>query len=77
VGTMAGAAIGATVMVCCFTGGPVTGASMNPARSLAPALFQGTTSNLWVYFLGPCIGATTAALLYKKIRGEDDNALPR
>lgn len=39
-GTMAGAAIGSTVLFCAILGGPVTGASMNPARSLAPAIFQ-------------------------------------
>lgn len=70
VGTMAGAAIGATVMLCAFMGGPVTGASMNPARSLAPALFQGTESSLWIYFLGPSIGALSAAFLYGWMRTE-------
>jgi len=68
VGTMAGAAIGATVALCAFIGGPVTGASMNPARSFAPALFQGTTDVLWIYIAGPCIGTVIAAILYEKIR---------
>jgi len=68
VGTMAGAAIGATVMLCAFVGGPITGASMNPARSLAPALFQGRLDVLWIYFLGPAAGAVLAALLYESIR---------
>lgn len=70
VGTMAGAAIGATVMACAFFGGPVTGASMNPARSLAPTLFQGGWDTLWIYFAGPILGATTAALTYEWIRCE-------
>lgn len=69
-GTMAGAAIGATVMLCAFMGGPVTGASMNPARSLAPAVFQGQLDVFWIYLIGPMIGAVTAAILYEAIRCE-------
>ena len=67
-GSMAGIAIGATICLDAFFGGPVTGASMNPARSLAPALFQGTFSTLWIYFVGPGIGAVVAALVYEGIR---------
>lgn len=70
-GTMAGAAIGATVMLCAFVGGPVTGASMNPARSLAPALFEGRLDVLWIYLLGPVIGTVTAALTYQSIRCDE------
>jgi MIP family channel proteins len=68
VGTMAGAAIGGTVMLAAWVGGPVTGASMNPARSLAPALFEGRLDVMWIYIAGPCIGAIAAALLYEAIR---------
>lgn len=68
VGTMAGAAIGATVTFAAFVGGPVTGASMNPARSLAPALFEGQIEVMWIYILGPCIGAIVAAITYEKLR---------
>jgi aquaporin NIP len=67
-GTMAGAAIGGTVMLAAFVGGPVTGASMNPARSLAPALFQGQLGEMWIYILGPALGAISAALLYNYLR---------
>ncbi len=67
-GTMAGAAIGGTVMLAAWVGGPVTGASMNPARSLAPALFAGRLDSIWIYILGPCAGAVLAALLYEAIR---------
>jgi aquaporin NIP len=67
-GTMAGAAIGGTVMLAAFVGGPVTGASMNPARSLAPALFQGQMGEMWIYTLGPVLGAISAALLYNYLR---------
>ena len=68
VGTMAGAAIGATVMLSAWVGGPVTGASMNPARSMAPAVFEGRLDVMWIYVLGPCIGAVLAALFYEAIR---------
>ncbi len=68
VGTMAGAAIGGTVMLAAWVGGPVTGASMNPARSFAPALFEGRLDVMWIYVLGPCLGAVGAALLYEAIR---------
>lgn len=69
-GTMAGAAIGATVMLGAFVGGPVTGASMNPARSLAPAIAQGSLDVFWIYLIGPVVGAVFAALLYSWIRKE-------
>jgi aquaporin NIP len=68
VGTMAGAAIGGTVMLAAWVGGPVTGASMNPARSLAPGVFEGHLNVMWIYLLGPCLGAILAALFYEKIR---------
>jgi MIP family channel proteins len=68
VGTMAGAAIGGTVMLAAWVGGPVTGASMNPARSLAPAIFAGRLDVMGIYILGPCLGAVLAALLYEAIR---------
>ena len=74
VGTMAGAAIGGTVMLGAWIGGPVTGASMNPARSLAPALFEGRMDVVWIYFVGPCIGAVLAALFYEAIRLAPANA---
>ncbi len=67
-GTMAGAAIGGTVMLAAFVGGPVTGASLNPARSLAPALFQGQLGQMWLYTLGPTLGAVLATFLYNYLR---------
>jgi aquaporin NIP len=68
VGTMAGLAIGAIVMLGAFVGGPLTGASMNPARSLAPALASGNLNQIWIYILGPMIGAVAAAKVYELIR---------
>jgi aquaporin NIP len=67
-GVMAGIAIGTIVAFCAFIGGPLTGASMNPARSLAPALFQGTSGMLWIYLTAPFLGATIGAVIYQTIR---------
>jgi len=68
VGVMAGAAIGLTVSLGAVLGGSITGASMNPARSLGPALFQAELSSIHLYFIGPAIGAILAALTYEMIR---------
>jgi glycerol uptake facilitator-like aquaporin len=65
VGIMAGAAIGAVVMIDAFVGGWATGASMNPARSLGPALLSVNYDTLWIYFLGPFAGAVLGAISYK------------
>lgn len=54
--------IGATVGLGALTGGALTGASMNPARSFGPALASGVWTNHWVYWLGPVVGAVLAAL---------------
>ena len=72
-GMMAGVAIGATIMLCAFVGGPITGASMNPARSLAPALFEQQFQSLWIYLLAPFIGSISGALAYRAIRCEKQN----
>lgn len=79
VGTMAGSAIGATVMLCAFVGGPVTGASMNPARWLAPALFQGEVRFFAVYLIAPFAGTCAGALAYELMRCErpKDDAGPK
>jgi aquaporin NIP len=50
--------------------GPVSGASMNPARSLGPALAAGQFDALWVYLLAPLIGAAVGALAYQFLRGK-------
>lgn len=67
-GLMAGIAVGGTVGLEAMFAGPITGASMNPARSLAPALVSGTLSHLWVYLAAPIIGATLAVPLWSAIR---------
>ncbi|MGB0652596.1 MAG: MIP/aquaporin family protein [Thermoplasmatota archaeon] len=68
---MAGAAIGATVTLAALMGGPLTGASLNPARSLGPAvasLDAAAIDDLWFYLVGPAVGALLGGLLYQAIR---------
>ena len=60
-----GFAVGAVVMLEAIFAGPITGASMNPARSIAPALVSGNTSHLWLYILAPIIGAVLAFFTWK------------
>jgi aquaporin NIP len=69
VGASAAIAIGGTVGLDAIFGGPVTGASMNPARSFGPALAAGEWSDFWLYVLGPLVGAALGALAYQLIRG--------
>lgn len=64
VGNFAGIAIGLTLAVCILMGGPLTRASLNPARTLGPAVAAGNYADLWLYFIGPCIGSILAAVLY-------------
>ena len=71
-GQMAGLAIGSTVALCALFGGPLTGASMNPARSLGPALFGAGLPWMWLYILGPMVGAILAALTYRWMRCSDE-----
>jgi MIP family channel proteins len=70
VGQAAALAIGGTILLDAMFGGPISGASMNPARSFGPALVSNTWSHLWIYILGPIIGALLGALIYEIIRGE-------
>ncbi len=51
-------------------GGPISGASMNPARSLGPALVSGDLHALWLYIVAPLAGAALGALAYQFVRGE-------
>lgn len=62
---MAGLFIGLTVAFDVLAGGPVTGAAMNPARHLGPAIVSGTMLNTWLYWVGPVVGAVLAATIYK------------
>ena len=68
VGSMAAIAIGATIGLEALVMGPITGASMNPARSLAPALVGNDWTGLWIYLIGPVVGALVGALIYQFLR---------
>jgi MIP family channel proteins len=70
VGAAAAIAIGGTVGLDALLGGPVTGASMNPARSLGPAVAAGEWTDVWVYLVGPALGAVVGAFAYQVVRGE-------
>ncbi|XP_013180367.1 PREDICTED: lens fiber major intrinsic protein-like [Papilio xuthus] len=59
--------VGLTVAGLIYAGGHLTGASLNPARSFAPALFQGLTADHWVYWAGPLGGAALGALLHRAL----------
>lgn len=69
VGTLAGIAIGAAVAVLALLAGPITGASMNPARSLGPALVSGHLEHIWVYIAAPILGAALAVPVSNVIKG--------
>ena len=60
-------AIGLAVMVDIFVGLPLTGASMNPARSFGPALAAGAWADHWIFWVGPLTGASMAALFYQYV----------
>ncbi len=70
VGAPAALAIAAVVGAAALAFGPVTGASLNTARSFGPALVSGDWQSFWIYIVGPMVGAPVGALLYQLIRGE-------
>ena len=69
VGAAAAIAIGGTVGLDALFGGPITGASMNPARSFGPALASGTCYDLWIYMVAPLVGAAIGVFAYEAVRG--------
>ena len=66
-----GLAIGGALFVIQVVAGPITGGSVNPARSLAPAILSNTYSDLWIYLIAPFIGSVIGALAYQYIRPAD------
>lgn len=64
-GLMAGIAIGATVALEAMFAGPISGASMNPARSLGPAVVSGNLQFLWIYLVAPGLGSIMSVLVWK------------
>ena len=69
-GEAAAIAIGGTIGLDALFGGPISGASMNPVRSLAPALVAGNLRALWLYIVAPIAGTSLGALAYQLVRGE-------
>ena len=72
VGEAAAIAIGGTVGLDAMFGGPITGASMNPTRSLAPAIVTGDLHAIWIYLLAPVVGTSIGGLAYQFVRGSTD-----
>jgi glycerol uptake facilitator-like aquaporin len=70
VGEAAAIAIGGAVGLDAMFRGPISGASMNPARSLGPALVSGDVHALWLYIVAPLLGAALGALSYQFVRSE-------
>lgn len=75
VGQAAALAIGATVGLEALMGGPVSGASMNPARSFGPALAAGDFTAHWVYWAGPIVGMVLGSQVYRLLRDGDVGSL--
>ncbi len=74
---MGGLFIGLTVALDIFAGGPLSGAAMNPARYLGPALMGGGLKYFWLYWLGPLAGGAAAALLYHHVLEDKRGAIVR
>ncbi|CAF1859889.1 unnamed protein product [Brassica napus] len=71
IGELAGIAVGMTIILNVFVAGPISGASMNPARSLGPAIVMGVYKGIWVYIVGPIIGIVAGGFVYNFIRFTD------
>jgi aquaporin Z len=80
VGVMAGTAVGGVIALEALFAGPISGASMNPARSIAPAIISGTFTSLWIYILAPLLGAAIAVPCWRMTRGNGpppSNKIPK
>ena len=73
-GNFAGLAIGLTLIACILMGGPLTRAALNPARTLGPAIVSGNYADMWLYFVGPCVGSILAAFLYIGVLKDKEEA---
>jgi aquaporin Z len=70
-GNLAPLAIGMTLAFSILMGGPLTGASLNPARTLGPAIASGQYTDIWVYLVGTPLGGALAAILYNSVLKEE------
>jgi aquaporin Z len=70
-GIMAGVAVGGMIALAALVGGPVSGASLNPARSLGPALVSGELRDVWIYIAAPCAGAILASPTCMLVQGPE------
>lgn len=61
-------AIGGTIALASLVGGPISGASLNPARSVGPAVVSGSLGSLWIYLLAPIVGAALGVMSYEWVR---------
>jgi len=77
-GITAGIVVGSVIGLEAMFAGPICGASMNPARSLAPALVSGHLNHLWIYIAGPMLGAAAAVPLHRLLAGSagEENKSP-
>ncbi len=73
-GMFAGLAIGSTVLLEAMFAGPVSGASMNPIRSISPAIVSGHVEHLWIYIVAPILGAVSAILVWRFLKTETSAA---
>ena len=64
--------VGAAVALLALVGGPLTGASMNPARTIGPAVASLTFDHVWIYFVGPVVGAVAGGLVYQVVAWRPD-----
>ncbi|XP_054801505.1 aquaporin NIP2-1-like [Prosopis cineraria] len=71
---LAGVAIGISVCIAGILGGPISGGSMNPARTFGPAIASGSYKGIWVYLVGPVVGAILGAWCYSNIKENDNSA---
>ncbi|KAL2905701.1 putative aquaporin NIP5-1 [Bienertia sinuspersici] len=76
VGELAGIAVGATVMLNILVAGPSSGASMNPVRTLGPAVAAGNYKAVWIYLVAPTIGALGGAAIYKLVQLQEHEVEP-
>ena len=76
-GMFAGLAIGSTVLLEAMFAGPVSGASMNPVRSIAPALISGRMEHVWIYIIAPVLGAALAVPTFKLLQSTETLNKPK